>query len=355
MVTLQGDPNWADTLPVVLIGMCVAFEPDIGTSAAELVLGETIILPGQYFVIYRIAMEDFPVLHHEPVIGMLAVHGDFPKLGEYSLPASYVRNVQSAGARVVPILPGESLDYYKRLFSQLNGLFIPGGPGKPTGHQKEVTKTASYFYKWAIEAFNCGQPKYWPIWGTCLGFQILATITSNSDCLMKCHCQAGSYSATLKVDPSRSRLLSSLSPEILTAITSECICPHVHAYCLSLETFYRSHLNDFYVLLASNKDRNGLEYVVGLEARDHPIFALMSHQEKVCHTWNPRYQFDRSENAVRLSQELMNFFVRECCRNDNKFGDWRTLAENCISGYRSTFMHPHDGSLDEYYFFEQSS
>ncbi|KFD48303.1 hypothetical protein M513_10795 [Trichuris suis] len=49
MATLQGDPNWADTLPVVLMGMRAAFKPDIRTSAAELVLGETLRLPGQYF------------------------------------------------------------------------------------------------------------------------------------------------------------------------------------------------------------------------------------------------------------------------------------------------------------------
>ncbi|KFD64009.1 hypothetical protein M514_23857 [Trichuris suis] len=49
MATLQGDPNWADTLPIILMGMRAAFKPDIGTSAAELVLGETLRLPGQYF------------------------------------------------------------------------------------------------------------------------------------------------------------------------------------------------------------------------------------------------------------------------------------------------------------------
>ncbi|KFD63758.1 hypothetical protein M514_24111 [Trichuris suis] len=49
MATLQGDPNWADTLPIILMGMRAAFKPDIGTSAAELVLGQTSRLPGQYF------------------------------------------------------------------------------------------------------------------------------------------------------------------------------------------------------------------------------------------------------------------------------------------------------------------
>ncbi|KFD48922.1 hypothetical protein M513_10285 [Trichuris suis] len=49
MATLQGDPNCAARLPVVLMGMRAAFKPDIRTSAAELVLGETLRLPGHYF------------------------------------------------------------------------------------------------------------------------------------------------------------------------------------------------------------------------------------------------------------------------------------------------------------------
>uniref|UniRef100_A0A5S6QYL9 RNA-directed DNA polymerase n=1 Tax=Trichuris muris TaxID=70415 RepID=A0A5S6QYL9_TRIMR len=49
MAVLQGDPNWADALPLVLMGMRASLKPDIGRSAAELVFGETLRLPGQFF------------------------------------------------------------------------------------------------------------------------------------------------------------------------------------------------------------------------------------------------------------------------------------------------------------------
>uniref|UniRef100_A0A5S6QFK2 Integrase catalytic domain-containing protein n=1 Tax=Trichuris muris TaxID=70415 RepID=A0A5S6QFK2_TRIMR len=49
MATLQGDPNWVDMLPVILMDIRAAFKLDIGTLAAELILGETLRLPGQYF------------------------------------------------------------------------------------------------------------------------------------------------------------------------------------------------------------------------------------------------------------------------------------------------------------------
>uniref|UniRef100_A0A5S6Q436 RNA-directed DNA polymerase n=1 Tax=Trichuris muris TaxID=70415 RepID=A0A5S6Q436_TRIMR len=49
MAVLQGDPNWADALPLVLMGMRASLKPDIGRSAAELLFGETLRLPGQFF------------------------------------------------------------------------------------------------------------------------------------------------------------------------------------------------------------------------------------------------------------------------------------------------------------------
>ncbi|KFD61131.1 hypothetical protein M514_26674 [Trichuris suis] len=52
MATLQGDTNWPDALPIVLMGLRASFKPDIGSSAAELVVGEPMRLPGQFFDSY---------------------------------------------------------------------------------------------------------------------------------------------------------------------------------------------------------------------------------------------------------------------------------------------------------------
>uniref|UniRef100_A0A5S6R0D6 Reverse transcriptase/retrotransposon-derived protein RNase H-like domain-containing protein n=1 Tax=Trichuris muris TaxID=70415 RepID=A0A5S6R0D6_TRIMR len=49
MAVLQDDPNWADALPLVMMGMRASFKADLGRSAAELVFGEALRLPGQFF------------------------------------------------------------------------------------------------------------------------------------------------------------------------------------------------------------------------------------------------------------------------------------------------------------------
>ena len=43
---LGSDPNWCDTLPMVLLGMRAAVKQDINCSVAEMVYGEQLRLPG---------------------------------------------------------------------------------------------------------------------------------------------------------------------------------------------------------------------------------------------------------------------------------------------------------------------
>lgn len=58
------DSRWTDTLPIILLGLRSSFKPDIGTTAAELVYGTTLRLPGEL-----IANEDGQISPEEFVKG----------------------------------------------------------------------------------------------------------------------------------------------------------------------------------------------------------------------------------------------------------------------------------------------
>ena len=47
---LGSDPNWVDALPLVLLGMRAAVKNDLHCSVAEMVFGEPLRLPGEFFV-----------------------------------------------------------------------------------------------------------------------------------------------------------------------------------------------------------------------------------------------------------------------------------------------------------------
>ena len=46
---LGSDTNWCDTLPVVLLGMRAAVKQNINCLVAEMVYGEQLRLPGEFF------------------------------------------------------------------------------------------------------------------------------------------------------------------------------------------------------------------------------------------------------------------------------------------------------------------
>lgn len=48
-IMCHNDTNWVDTLPLVLLGIRASFKQDLNTSSAELVYGEPLRLPGQFF------------------------------------------------------------------------------------------------------------------------------------------------------------------------------------------------------------------------------------------------------------------------------------------------------------------
>ena len=72
-------------------------------------------------------------LNYRPIIGILAQELDDslePWFGDnYTsyISASYVKFIEQAGARVVPVLINQNEEYYDKIFRSTNGLLIPGG------------------------------------------------------------------------------------------------------------------------------------------------------------------------------------------------------------------------------------
>ncbi|GAB1867353.1 hypothetical protein CAJAP_08432 [Camponotus japonicus] len=56
--------DWVKVLPVVMLGLRTALKEDIGTSAAELVYGAQLKLPGEYSIQEEPSQDPFPFLEH---------------------------------------------------------------------------------------------------------------------------------------------------------------------------------------------------------------------------------------------------------------------------------------------------
>lgn len=93
--------------------------------------------------------------------------------------ASYVKYIEDGGGRVVPVLPGESDEYYVKLCNSINGILIQGGGRVLTCSR--FAKMAAKFLNWSRTCSERGI--YFPIWGICMGLQqiIIAAISPDVD------------------------------------------------------------------------------------------------------------------------------------------------------------------------------
>ena len=105
-----------------------------------------------------------------PVIGIISRENLIPNHendGGYYVGASYIKWLESAGARSIAILANATDEEVDMIFPQINGLLMPGG-------RKSDTKAETRLYKLAKEANESGET--FPIMGICWGFQRLPII-----------------------------------------------------------------------------------------------------------------------------------------------------------------------------------
>ena len=90
-------------------------------------------------------------------------------LGDKYLPASYVKLVESTGARVVPIPFDAPLEKLEELFYSVNGIIFPGGDADFTPGTL-FYNNAQYLFNLTIAANDAGD--YFPLIGICQGMEV---------------------------------------------------------------------------------------------------------------------------------------------------------------------------------------
>merc|ERR1712008_628744 len=116
----------------------------------------------------------------------------------------------------------------------------------------------------AMKAWDEGSDPY-PIWGTCLGFELLALVAAEG----------------------QENLASCYSVDL---VSNKEVTINFHHWCLTPQNFSAFHMENFWKMLATGKDINQLEFVALIEAHEYPIWASQFHPEKNSYEWTRRYE-----------------------------------------------------------------
>lgn len=281
-----------------------------------------------------------------PIIGVFAQ--PLSQHGEY-IAASYVKWVESAGGRVVPIPYSAPKSYLKELLPQLNGLLYPGGAAT-------VNDRAQYLYDLALQLNDQGV--HFPVWGTCLGFEWLVQLTSAQHDALNHGLDSMNITLPLNFTEAAptSRLFRAASSEVYDNLATKPITMNNHEQGITPERFASiSKLSDFYTVLATNVDRRGVEFISAFEAKKYPVYGIQFHPEKNSYEYGeyadgaPYEVIDHSPEAIAAGQFFANFFIAEARKNDLHFASPKVERNALIYNYQtSTLTYP--GFVQSYLF-----
>lgn len=298
-------------------------------------------------------------LNLRPIIGILAQPTSESTSKDSNknsyIAASYVKYLESSGARVVPIPYDIPKDELRELLFSINGVLFPGGGTNLANTpylqlQRDITE-------FSIERFR--QNDYFPIWATCLGFEAIVIVTSKTGySLMYNHFDSWNISMELNVekDSKNSRLLNAMSSELYEAIQKEPLTMNNHVSGFRTEDFNKDELlSKFWKILSKNKDRKGIEFISTIESIDFPLYATQWHPEKNSFEWTIREGINHSPNAILVTQYFSNFFVQEARKSNHRFQS--EVAENkaLIYNFNPEFVYLSGSDFQQSYYFPKYS
>jgi len=234
------------------------------------------------WVLVLLAMISSPIecLNNRPIIGILTQPTDGPltQFGSSYIAASYVKYVESGGGRVVPVFHNSTADELDAIFENINGLLFPGGGADLD--DTPIYYSSLYLYNLALQAND--NDDYFPIFGHCMGFELLAILTTQDpNILDDCSAENISYALNLTENAPDSRWIGNAPATVVDIIATEDVCLNNHVMCVFPTTYQENkYLNQFYSVLATNVDTLGNEFISTWEGFDYPIYGMQWHAEK---------------------------------------------------------------------------
>ena len=225
-----------------------------------------------------------------PIIGVLVQEISqvfemmYPGRYDAYIAASYVKWVESGGARVIPIWTGRDENYYKNLMLKINGVLLPGG--NIDKYEKGGYAEAAEYIVNIAEEFNSIKD-YFPIFGIGLGMDYMLFLANDgNDMTVDCNVESLSFSLVLgKKSATQSALYNSSSDHIKKMMTTHPVSVLNAKKCYTKDYFEKSKLVKQWIPFSYNYDQKGTMIITSVEHTIFPFYGTLFHSEKIPFEW----------------------------------------------------------------------
>lgn len=289
-----------------------------------------------------------------PIIGILTqeltyvLQQLYPKHTSY-IAASYVKATEGSGAQVVPIFIGRDDEYYREVISNVNGILLPGGQSmfNVSGGYADA---GNIIYRIAKEINAIGD--YFPVFGVCLGFELLLHSANNKQELRAdCSSQRVALPLRFKEGFANSQLFAHADAQILYILSTESVTSNHHLYCVTEVNMTKFGLDKEWKVLTVNKDESGFEFISSIEMHNYPIAGVQFHPEKNAYEWKKSENNPHSYSAVYSARYFYDWLTNRARINTHYFPTSEKERDSSIHNYIPTFTAKSDYIFDEVYLF----
>ncbi|XP_059662747.1 gamma-glutamyl hydrolase 2-like isoform X2 [Cornus florida] len=313
--------RYSDMWNYLWIPVLIALSKELTSAKAQ----STILLPSEVGLepprLPSCPLPD-PKLNFRPVIGILTHPGDGASgrlnndTNASYIAASYVKFVESAGARVIPLIYNEPPEILYNKLNLVNGVLFTGG--------------------WAKSG---------------LYFEVVERIFKDNNILETF--SAADQASTLQFVKNiniEGTVFQRFPPDLLKKLSTDCLVMQNHHYGISPGRFKENEdLCSFFNILTTSADEDNEVYVSTVQAHSYPVTAFQWHPEKNAFEWGLK-MIPHSEDAIQVTQQVANFFVSEARKSLNR-PPARKVLDNLIYNYSPTYCGKAGKGYDEVYIF----
>ncbi len=254
--------------------------------------------------------------------------------------AKYVRYIEGGGAKPTYIDYNSTDAELAEVFSKINGLLLIGGAtdlvrqdpasGKylPTLYMRK----AELLVRLAVRENENGG--YFPVWGTCLGYEVLVLALGKDYGLLRDGCDCYKYNAVLEFTETarNSRLYSHFAPRQISWLATVPMTYNSHSFYVSADDFRTNpHLAKEVRVLSTSRGKNGtFSFVSSIEAVRYPFYAVQFHPEKNGYDFNPHVPSTHVDASIEAMQRYADFFVDEARHNGHSFDSDEEEARHSV-------------------------
>lgn len=195
-------------------------------------------------------------LNLRPIIGIMTQPVGGSNDSAY-LAASYVKFVEAAGGRVVPVHYNGGAEYLARMFNSVNGLIFPGG-GASLDADSPFYQAQHLMFNLTLQANDAGD--FFPLWGTCMGFEALCIMAAQDHSVLEEGFDSENLPLALELTPiaANSRLLGTAPADVLHTLSATASTMNNHQCGVKPQVFAaHPKLSAFFNVLSVNSDRQG--------------------------------------------------------------------------------------------------